>query len=246
MSQKKGFSWSFVGLAVLAVFAVGGAVLSAPMHEYRQVATILIPGSLSGGFDISWVDAVAGRYYLADRGTTSVDVIDTKHVRYLYSIPLAAAGNGVVAIPNPHDDVTDDPETAGELWVGDSASNVEVIDLKTKVRVASISTGGVARADEVAYDPLDHIVLIANDRETTCVMGACTGPAPFITFISTENRTVLGQIFIRTWFSATRPRTTAWNSPCGTRKQECFTSRSRPRWRTQPEKSMKSTRPGKF
>jgi hypothetical protein len=195
MNQKKGFSWSFVGLAVLAVFAVGGAVLSAPINEYRQVATILIPGSLSGGFDISWVDAVAGRYYLADRGTTSIDVIDTKHVRYLYSISLAAAGNGVVAIPNPHDDVADDPETAGELWVGDSASNVEVIDLKTKVRVASISTGGVARADELAYDPLDHIVLIANDRETTCAMGVCTGGAPFITFISTESRTVLGQIF---------------------------------------------------
>jgi len=53
MSQKKGSSWSFVGLAVLAVFAVGGAVLSAPANDYRQVATILIPGSLSGGFDIS-------------------------------------------------------------------------------------------------------------------------------------------------------------------------------------------------
>ena len=95
MSQKKGSSWSFVGLAVLAVFAVGGAVLSAPANDYRQVATILIPGSLSGGFDISWVDAVAGRYYLADRGTTSVDVIDTKHVRYLYSISLAAAETGL-------------------------------------------------------------------------------------------------------------------------------------------------------
>jgi hypothetical protein len=195
MKQKTRFSWPFVGLAVLAVFAVRTAVLSSPIHEYRQVATISIPGLLSGGFDISWVDAVAGRYYLADRGTTSVDVIDTKHVRYLYSISLAAAGNGVVAIPNPHDDVADDPETAGELWVGDSASNVEVIDLKTKNIVASIPTGGVARADELAYDPLDHIVLIANDRETTCVMGVCTGGAPFITFISTESRTVLGQIF---------------------------------------------------
>src|SRR5262249_27260188 len=92
-------------------------------------------------------------------------------------------------------DVADDPETAGELWVGDSASNVEVIDLKTTNIVASISTGGVARADELAYDPLDHIVLIANDRETTCVMGVCTGGPPFITFISVENRTVLGQIF---------------------------------------------------
>lgn len=192
MKQKKRFTWLFVGLVV---FAVGGAVQSATVREYRQVATIPIPGSLSGGFDISWVDSVAGRYYLTDRGTRSVDVIDTKHVRYLYSIPLDAAGNGVVAIPNPRDDVADNPETAGELWVGDSASNVEVIDLKTKVRVASISTGGVARADELAYDPLDHIVLIANDRETTCVMGVCTGPAPFITFISVETRTVLAQIF---------------------------------------------------
>src|SRR5262245_15609227 len=195
MKQKKRFTGAFVGLAVLAMFAVGGAVHSAPVHEYKQIATIPIPHSLSGGFDISWVDSVAGRYYLTDRGTRSVDVIDTKHVRYLYSIALDAAGNGVVAIPNPHDDLDNDPETAGELWVGDSASNVEVIDLKTKTRVASISTGGVARADELAYDPLDHIVLIANDRETTCVMGACTGPAPFITFISVENRTVLGQIF---------------------------------------------------
>jgi len=194
MKRQKCSNHVVVGLALLIAFAVASTASSAPV-VYRQVATITIPGNLSGGFDISWVDAVAGRYYLADRGTTSIDVIDTKHLRYLYSIPLNAAGNGVVAIPNPHDDDPHNPETAGELWVGDSASNVEVIDLKTQSVVASISTGGVARADELAYDPLDHIVLIANDRETTCVMGVCTGPAPFITFISVENRTVLGQIF---------------------------------------------------
>lgn len=196
MNQNKRFTCPLMGITLLAgLCAAASTVLSAPVDVYRQVATITVPGGLSGGFDISWVDAVAGRYYLADRGTSSVDVIDTKHVRYLYSIPLAAPGNGVVAVPNPHDDVVDDPETAGELWVGDNGSNVEVIDLKTQNVVASISTGGVARADELAYDPLDHIVLIANDRETTCVMGACTGPAPFITFISTETRAVLGSIF---------------------------------------------------
>ena len=194
MKRQKCSNHVVVGLALLIAFAVASTASSAPV-VYRQVATITIPGNLSGGFDISWVDAVAGRYYLADRGTTSIDVIDTKHLRYLYSIPLNAAGNGVVAIPNPHDDDPHNPETAGELWVGDSASNVEVIDLKTQSVVASISTRGVARADELAYDPLDHIVLIANDRETSCVTGVCTGPAPFITFISVENRTVLGQIF---------------------------------------------------
>src|SRR5215510_15533296 len=108
MRQKKRFKPLFLGLAVLALFAVCGAVHSATVHEYRQVATILIPGSLSGGFDISWVDSVAGRYYLTDRGTTSIDVIDTKHLRFLSAIPLAAAGNGVVAIQNPHDDIVND------------------------------------------------------------------------------------------------------------------------------------------
>jgi hypothetical protein len=194
MKQNIRFTWLLVGLALVTLFATGGAVLHARVVAYRQIATISIPGNLAGGFDISWADSVAGRYYLADRGTTSVDVIDTKHLTYLYSIPLAAAGNGVVAIPHPHDDVDNDLESAGELWVGDSASNVEVIDLKTKTRVTSVSTGGVARADELAYDPLDHILLVANDRETACVMGVCTGGAPFITFISTETRTVLGTI----------------------------------------------------
>jgi hypothetical protein len=189
MKQNKRFTRPLLGLALLVVVAAAGATLYAA--GYRQVATIVIPGNLSGGFDISWADAVAGRYYLADRGTTSIDVIDTKHLTYLYAIPLAAAGNGVVAIPHPHDN-PDDPD---ELWVGDNASHVEVFDLKSRAMVASIPTGGVARADELAYDPLDHILLVANDRETTCVMGVCTGPAPFITFISTESRAVLGTIF---------------------------------------------------
>ena len=43
MNQKKCFSWVFIGLAVLAVFAVGSAVHSATLDEYRQVATIPIP-----------------------------------------------------------------------------------------------------------------------------------------------------------------------------------------------------------
>jgi hypothetical protein len=204
MKPKKSFTRLVMGVALLVAFAMAGAALNAQLG-YRQVALISVPGNLSGGFDISWADAVSGRYYLANRNTGSVppdprvDVIDTKHLKYLYSLHLAAAGNGVVAIINPHSDVDNDPESLGELWVGENPlpgnpSKVEVFDLKTKMSVAAISTGGVARADELAYDPLDHVLVIANDRETTCVMGVCTGPAPFITFINTETRTVLGAI----------------------------------------------------
>src|SRR5262245_38949508 len=113
MKQKKSCTWLLVALALVTVAAAERANRSAHGAGYRHIATIQIPGNLSGGFDISWVDAIAGRYYLANRGTRTIDVIDTKHVQYLYSIPLAAAGNGVVAIGNPHDDVVNDPETAG-------------------------------------------------------------------------------------------------------------------------------------
>src|SRR5215831_10552103 len=138
MKQIKRFTSPLVGLALMAAAGATVAILHAA--GYRQLATIVVPGNLSGGFDISWADAVAGRYYLTDRGTKSVDVIDTKHLRFLYAIPLTAAGNGVVAIPNPHDDAPDGSDAAGELWVGDSASNVEVFDVRTRAMVASIST----------------------------------------------------------------------------------------------------------
>jgi len=203
MKPKKSFTGLLMGVALLAAFAMAGVALNAQLGVYRQVALITVPGNLSGGFDISWADAVSGRYYLANRGGTippSINVIDTKHLKYLYSLPLAAAGNGVVAINNPHDDVDNDPETLGELWVGENpitggVSQIEVFDLKTKLSVATIPTGGVARSDELAYDPLDHVLLVANDRETSCTTaGVCTGPAPFITFINTETKTVMGAI----------------------------------------------------
>ena len=170
---------SCVGLALLAV-----ARADEELGAYKQfVDTIKIPGDLVGGFDIAWVDSEAGRFYLADRGTTSIDVVDTKHNTFLYAIPLHAAGNGVLSIRKSNDD-EDELDGPGELWVGDASSFVEVVDLKTKSVVADIPTHGTARADELAYDPLDHIILIANDRDD---------PA-FVTFISTKTRTVLGTL----------------------------------------------------
>jgi hypothetical protein len=198
MKQKKRYTGPLMGLALFAVIAVAGVALKAQIGVYNQVATITVPGNLSSGFDISWVDAVSGRYYLANRSVpANITVIDTKHLKYLTSIPVFAAGNGVVAINNPHSDVDNDPETAGELWVGENNSWVEVFDLKTRTRVPGglISVGGVGRADELAYDPLDHILLVANDREYVCTgtPPVCSG-IPFVTFINTETRTVLGQI----------------------------------------------------
>jgi len=169
---------------VLGLFVGAHAKDEHALGPYRLLTTIKIPGDLAGGFDISWADSEAGRYYLADRGTTSIDVIDAKHDTFLYAIPLHAAGNGVVAIRKPDDDEDDDGSGRDELWVGDAHSFVEVINLKTKTIVADIATLGKARADELAYDSRDRIVVIANDRD----------PIPYLTFISTKTRTVLGTL----------------------------------------------------
>jgi len=194
MNHKRLFALPVVVFAVtlLALFAAARAEEDHDkLGPYTLMTTIPIPGDLIGGFDISWVDSEAGRYYLADRGNATavppiaprIDVIDTKHNKLLPSLPMLFAGNGVVAIRKSNDD-DDDWEGARELWVGDANSHVEVIDLKTKSTVANINTMGTARADELAYDPLDHLILIANDRD----------PIPFVTFISTKTRMVVGQL----------------------------------------------------
>jgi hypothetical protein len=173
------------------------AIVRARAHDelgpYRLLTTITIPG-FGNGFDISWVDAESGRYYLADRGNATatpsvqprIDVIDTRHLKLLDPLPVHAAGNGVVAIHTSRneEDGEGEDEGANELWVGDSNSFVEVIDLKTATIVADISTTGKGRADELAYDPEDHLILVANDRETI----------PFVTFISTRTRAVNGHL----------------------------------------------------
>ena len=104
-------------------------------------------------------------------------MIDTLNDQYLTSITLPQPPNGVVAVPRAH-----------ELWVGLNDSTVAVIDTGNNTITHVIATGGkglaatpAARADELAYDPVDRIILIANDRDTP----------PFVTFISEQNHSVI-------------------------------------------------------
>src|SRR6266702_3159576 len=104
MQPKKSF---VLPLLALTVFTVFGAASAEKSHKdkrtsYRLLTTVAIPGGLTG-FDISWVDSEARRYYLADRGNATatppvpprIDVIDTKHNKFLFSIPGFARPNGV-------------------------------------------------------------------------------------------------------------------------------------------------------
>jgi len=175
----------------LSALSVNVSAQITVLADYKQIATIPVPGGLTS-FDISWVDSSTDRYYLADRasktkGTGRIDVIDARQNTFLFSIPSSAAEigfagnlpggvggpNGVVAIPQ-----------LNQLYVGDGDSTVKVVDLDARAVVAVIPTGGTKRADELAYDPLDHIVMIGNPNDNP----------PFLTFISTDTQTVLGKL----------------------------------------------------
>jgi hypothetical protein len=71
-----------------------------------------------------------------------------------------------------------------EIWAGDGDSTVKVIDIKTRKITDTISTGGTLRVDEMAYDPTDNIVAMANNADTP----------PFVTMISTTTHKIIDKI----------------------------------------------------
>src|SRR5215831_5937890 len=191
MTTQKKIVLTLLVPTALAVFAVAYADSDEDkLGPYKLLTTIGIPDLV--GFDISWVDSASGRYYLADRGTGNtpptprIDVIDTEHLKLLNPIPLSTAGNGVVTIHKSGDDDQNDEREAGTLVVGGADSTAIFIDLAHPSAQFPVPTGGQGRADELAFDPVHHLILIANDR-----------PADFfVTFISTTKPPqVVGKIF---------------------------------------------------
>src|SRR5206468_3402951 len=127
MTHKKLWALPKLVVAALTLF-VAAFVAFADDEEsvgpYKLITTIAVPSGLTfpgGGFDISWVDSAHGRYYLADRGNSTstpkvspgIDVIDSRHDKFLYEIPLSTTSNGVVAIHRGGED--DGEDGAGTL-----------------------------------------------------------------------------------------------------------------------------------
>jgi len=191
----------------VSLFFLATALLSGVTNTWADHITgvISIPGfsDLSdpahphaASFDIGFTSR--GKYYFADRGPTAtaygdchgrVTVIDTQTdtlddpiCGFLGNQGSGVSGpNGILVIP-----------AANELWGGDGDSTVKVVDLTTKSIKNSINTGGKKRADEIAYDPTDDVILVANDSEDLPAMG---GTGQFLTLIDRGTGNMLGQIF---------------------------------------------------
>jgi hypothetical protein len=148
----------------------GGAV--------RLLTTIPVPGTALRGFDISWVDASTRRYYLADRSNKAVDVVDAQNRTFLKQISGGFAGVKFKADGTANNDISGPNGVVSSgrwLFVTDAGSRVVSIDLTSDQIVDSVVTSGSAnRADEIAYDAEDGILLAVNNADSP----------PFATLIS--------------------------------------------------------------
>lgn len=167
---------------------------TAAKKTLKLVGAILVPGNPIR-FDISWVDQARARYYLAEAGNAAVDVFDAENDVFIgrisgfHGVPPAddpcgriegMGPNGVVVTPDNH------------LWADDAHGTVKVFDLSSAKPpfgdvspVATITTGAMCRADELGFDPKDHVIVVGNPEEHP----------PFATIISSDAPyEVLGKI----------------------------------------------------
>ena len=151
---------------------------------YVLSTAISLPAGVTiTSFDISWVDPVLMRYYIANRTSSDIIAVDTTTNKVVGDFRVAFAGpNANGNKSGPDGVITVDHK---EIWVGDSPSKVWVLDSTTGAQIVPpIDTGGVNRADELCYDPVDKVVAIVNNADSP----------PFITFISTTSKTILGKV----------------------------------------------------
>jgi hypothetical protein len=131
-------------------------------------------------FDISFVDQATGNYYLADRSNKAVDAVaaETFVTQIVPTPPHAAFAGFVPCVPaaGANDCAGPNGVVAAFPWlfVTDAPSRVLSFDLRTNppTTVSECFTKTVngvpekTRADELAYDPKDGLILAINNASS--------------------------------------------------------------------------------
>lgn len=202
MTRKGLLTFSVVFGVMLSLLSLAGAgpSLAANDGAVKLLATVPIPVTLKPlrAFDISFVDSSNQLYYLADRSNASVDVVDTRTNVFVTQIKASPAFAGVVLKASGAGFVADNDRSGPNgvvvsghfLFVSDAPSRVVSFDLRTNppTQISDVSTGGAdsLRADELAYDPDDGVLLVVNNADSP----------PFATLINVNKQT--GQLTVGT------------------------------------------------
>jgi hypothetical protein len=165
------------------------------------------PVNPPGGEWCTDVNYVSGhRYYLADASNQQIDVVNTRTGQL-----LAPIGHGDFTGPGgctSFDFSQEGPQgiivVRGQVWAGNGDSTVHVYQAATGHPVAVVNTGGTRRADEIAYDARDGLVLVTNPDEVN--------GQPFLTLISARTRQIVRRFRIPGATSLEQP---VWNPADG-------------------------------
>jgi DNA-binding beta-propeller fold protein YncE len=175
-------TWLPIAVSSLVVLSLLMPAPPALAGTYKLATQIDVPGVPLESFDIGWVDATTQTYYLGDRSNAGIDIINSADNTFVARIGGFVGFRGKNETSGP-DGIVPVPRQQ-ELWAGDGNSTVKVVDLRSRTIVATIATGGSKRADELDYDEADDVILITNPDDDP----------PFVTFISTKTRTILGKL----------------------------------------------------
>lgn len=173
------------GVVAFGLSGCGGGHDDTPPQTIGYQSLIKVPniGPAPGfDFDLGLVDATSETYYLADRTNKSIDIVDAKTNTLLAQVSgyVGQKSSNAVSGPNGMEVV------GNNLYTGDGDSTVKIIDLTTRTIVKTLPTGGTKRADAIAYDAPDNVVVVANKNETV----------PFVSFIDPTTMSIVGTVQI--------------------------------------------------
>jgi hypothetical protein len=187
------FSLLSAAIATLAVHQARSDQLATKRESGSMFAPpVLVKGSPTNlrYFDVSWNDNAKQRYYLADRTNNAIDLVDSAADTFVGFIGKGHFTGSRPCPDNPKDMrlcagpsgvVTDD---LGHVWSGDGDANIiEASEKPGTTIIRSIPTNGRGRIDELAYDPIDRILMAENDGDSP----------PYVVFVSVSSDRIIGR-----------------------------------------------------
>jgi hypothetical protein len=157
-----------IALAATASPAIAAVTFETFIPVPADTANVQLGGAFSS-FDISFADPVTGNIFIADRSNAAVDIFSGSSETFL-GRATGFTGQGATTSVSGADGVL--TVTSGgvtTLYAGDGNSTLKVFNATNPaapILQNSIFTNGTTRVDEMAYSPLTHQVLAANNAET--------------------------------------------------------------------------------
>jgi hypothetical protein len=188
--RRASLAGSLAGVLALGAVVVADTTAAYATETLALKTVVSMPaGAKITSFDISFVDPLVGYYILGDRTNKGIDVISTATNTLQFT---AGAGLFKGVAHNPDGSANNNlsgPDGAmivrsREIWAGDGDSTLKILSLANGALLATISTGGQFRVDEMCFDPVHNIGFVANNADNP----------PFITAVSGRTHSVIGKI----------------------------------------------------